>query len=69
MNLDKVKNFLLKLQDDICNALEEQDGNGKFVVDEWTKTSGLRGGGRTRVLEEGAVIEKGRCQLFLCRRR
>lgn len=59
MNLDKVKSFLLKLQDDICTALEEQDGSGKFIVDEWTKTSGLRGGGRTRVLADGSVIEKG----------
>jgi coproporphyrinogen III oxidase len=55
----EVKNYLLDLQSRICSALEEQDGGGVFITDEWTKTSGLRGGGRTRVLENGNVIEKG----------
>ena len=59
MTKDDVKNYLLKLQDDICRELEELDGEGKFIVDEWQKTSGLRGGGRTRVLNEGKFIEKG----------
>lgn len=59
-----VKTYLLDLQDRICAALEAQDGQGKFVEDSWERTEPegsikLLGGGRTRVLAEGAVIEKG----------
>ncbi len=59
MNIELVKSYLLDLQDRICLALENEDGGGEFITDEWQKTSGLRGGGRTRVLENGKVIEKG----------
>ncbi|KAG5486781.1 hypothetical protein LSCM1_08038 [Leishmania martiniquensis] len=55
--VEPVKEFLLKLQDDICHALEAEDGQATFMEDEWTREGG--GGGRTRVLEGGAVIEKG----------
>jgi coproporphyrinogen III oxidase len=51
-----VKSFLLDLQDRICAALEEQDG-GKFLEESWLREEG--GGGRSRVLEQGVVIEKG----------
>ncbi|KUJ72325.1 oxygen-dependent coproporphyrinogen oxidase [Thiomicrospira sp. WB1] len=56
-----VKAYLLGLQDDICAQLTEEDGT-EFIVDEWEKpanSKGLTGGGRSRVLEEGPVIEKG----------
>ncbi len=52
-----VKTYLLDLQDRICAMLEAEDGVGHFVTDEWTRAEG--GGGRSRVLEGGAVIEKG----------
>jgi coproporphyrinogen III oxidase len=52
-----VKAYLLDLQDRICNALAREDGAGHFVEDAWTRAEG--GGGRTRVLHKGAVIEKG----------
>jgi coproporphyrinogen III oxidase len=52
-----VKAYLLDLQDRICNALADEDGNAQFVEDAWTRAEG--GGGRTRVLNNGAVIEKG----------
>lgn len=55
--VEAVKDFLLKLQDDICEALEAEDGQAKFVEDKWTREGG--GGGRTRVMVDGAVIEKG----------
>lgn len=59
-----VKAYLLDLQDRICAAIEQQDGQAKFVEDAWTRdkpegTSQLLGSGRTRVLANGAVIEKG----------
>lgn len=52
-----VKAYLLDLQDRICSALAVEDGGAQFVEDSWTRTEG--GGGRSRVLVDGAVIEKG----------
>ncbi|MCC4265193.1 oxygen-dependent coproporphyrinogen oxidase [Oceanimonas baumannii] len=52
-----VKAFLLELQDHICRQLEQADGSGCFVEDSWTREEG--GGGRSRVLRDGAVIEQG----------
>lgn len=54
--IDDVKRYLLALQDDICEQLQRVDG-GRFVEDAWQREEG--GGGRSRVLENGAVIEKG----------
>lgn len=54
--IDDVKRYLLALQDDICAQLEHVDG-GQFVEDAWQREEG--GGGRSRVLENGAIIEKG----------
>ena len=51
-----VKNYLLGLQDQICAALTEEDGGGTFQEDRWERTEG--GGGRTRVLSEGATFEQ-----------
>ena len=51
-----VKRYLLQLQETICAGLSAIDG-GQFVEDEWTRTEG--GGGRSRVLVDGSVIEKG----------
>ncbi len=55
--LEQVKAYLLALQDDICKNLEQVDGKSKFVEDAWTRPQG--GGGRTRVLINGSVFEKG----------
>lgn len=57
IKLDKIKQYLLKLQDNICQTLELVDGKGSFVEDNWQREQG--GGGRTRVLTNGAVIEQG----------
>lgn len=53
----QVKAFLLQLQDEICRGLELADGGGHFVEDSWSREGG--GGGRTRVLRHGVVIEQG----------
>jgi coproporphyrinogen III oxidase len=52
-----VKAYLLDLQDRICDALAAEDGTAHFIEDSWSRAEG--GGGRTRVLNNGAVIEKG----------
>lgn len=52
-----VKTFLLDLQDRICAMLEAEEGKARFRTDEWTREEG--GGGRSRVMEGGDVIEKG----------
>ncbi|GGB53341.1 oxygen-dependent coproporphyrinogen-III oxidase [Oceanisphaera marina] len=52
-----VKAFLLQLQDDICAGLEQSDGVGRFEEDSWTRAEG--GGGRSRVMRNGGVIEQG----------
>jgi len=56
-NKAAVKAYLLGLQDRICNALAAEDGGAGFVEDSWLREEG--GGGRTRVLANGTVIEKG----------
>ena len=55
--IEEVKAFFLKLQDDICQTLELSDGKGAFIEDKWVREQG--GGGRTRVMTQGAVIEQG----------
>jgi coproporphyrinogen III oxidase len=65
-NLDAVRAYLAALQDRICAALESTDGAARFVEDAWTRGDGtdtaeplpIRGGGRTRILREGAVFEQ-----------
>lgn len=48
--------FIEKLQDDICAAVAHEDGAGIFVEDPWERSGG--GGGKTRLLTNGAVFEK-----------
>lgn len=54
-DLNAVRAYLLTLQDSICAALAREDG-GRFQEDNWTRAEG--GGGRSRVLGDGAVFEK-----------
>ncbi|EKF74304.1 coproporphyrinogen III oxidase [Alcanivorax hongdengensis A-11-3] len=55
--LDQVKAYLLDLQARICDALAEEDGAASFREDSWQREQG--GGGCSRVLTDGKVIEKG----------
>ena len=57
VSLQAVKDSLLGLQDRICEELAEEDGSATFREESWDREQG--GGGRSRVLENGAVIEKG----------
>lgn len=54
---DKFYEYIQQLQDTITTKLEELDGVAKFQQDFWEREEG--GGGRTRVIENGAVFEKG----------
>ena len=49
--------FIQKLQNSICDALEQADGVAKFAEDVWERKEG--GGGITRVIANGNVFEKG----------
>ena len=51
-----VRTYLLGLQDRICAAIEAEDGTGRFREESWDRPEG--GGGRSRVLTEGAVFEQ-----------
>jgi coproporphyrinogen III oxidase len=72
-SIDTVRDYLTGLQDRICAAIETADGEARFIEDNWTRADGggrsltpasrdtgpfLGGGGRTRVLRNGAVFEQ-----------
>ncbi|HYK47742.1 MAG TPA: oxygen-dependent coproporphyrinogen oxidase [Parafilimonas sp.] len=50
-------NYIHDLQDRICHALEQADAKAKFIEDAWNRPEG--GGGKTRVIANGHVFEKG----------
>jgi len=56
-DIQAVKDYFLQLQDSICQALEKEDGQARFIEENWQREEG--GGGRTRVIADGAIIEKG----------
>ncbi len=55
-DISAVKDYLTDLQDRICAGLEQADGGGRFHEDSWEHAAG--GGGRSRVMADGAVFEK-----------
>jgi len=56
MPVERIKEYFLRLQDHICSGLEKEDGSRQFKQELWDREAG--GGGRTRVLEQGAVFEQ-----------
>lgn len=54
---NKVAESYKLIQDEICRGLEEADGAGKFVEELWERKGG--GGGRTRIIQAGNVLERG----------
>lgn len=54
---EEISDWFVGLQNSICTSLEEADGKGKFTPDRWERPGG--GGGVSRVLSGGDVIEKG----------
>jgi coproporphyrinogen III oxidase len=65
VSIDRVKQYLLGLQQDICSSIEQEDGAGQFRTDLWDREKteqasgqGTGGGGQSRVLREGKVFEQ-----------
>lgn len=54
-DIEAVKSYLLQLQQNICDALAEEDGGKTFEADEWQREQG--GGGKSCVLADGSVFE------------
>lgn len=54
---EKVAESYRQIQDQICKGLEKVDGLGKFEEEIWEREGG--GGGRTRIMQGGSVIERG----------
>jgi len=57
-DIQAVKTYLLDLQDRICAGIAEEDGSVDFFEDNWKREASGGGGGRTRVLTDGAVFEQ-----------
>ncbi|MFC3197533.1 oxygen-dependent coproporphyrinogen oxidase [Parapedobacter deserti] len=57
MHKEDIADRYRHIQDGICKGLEALDGKGSFVEELWQRDGG--GGGRTRIIQDGAVIEKG----------
>lgn len=56
-NRDSILSWFKNLQAEICHELEAADGKGKFISDPWERSGG--GGGVSKVLTGGSIIEKG----------
>ncbi len=56
LDVAAVEAYLTHLQDTICTALEQADGEARFQEDRWRREQG--GGGRTRILSGGGLFEK-----------
>lgn len=56
-DVDAVRSYLLDLQTSLCQALEAEDGSARFKEEQWDYQQG--GGGNTRILSNGGVIEQG----------
>jgi len=54
---EEFSNWIVELQNKICGEAEIADGSEKFIEDKWNREEG--GGGITRVIQNGAVFEKG----------
>lgn len=57
MTKESISEYFKELQNQICTALENADGKATFHEDNWQREGG--GGGRSRVIQQGNVIEKG----------
>jgi coproporphyrinogen III oxidase len=57
MQKEEIAQWFQGLQDRICQAIEQTDGKASFMEDLWERSAG--GGGRTRIIQKGNIIEKG----------
>jgi len=54
---EEIANDYKTIQDEICAALEKLDGKAGFEEEIWEREGG--GGGRTRIIQNGDILEKG----------
>lgn len=54
---ERFSRYIVSLQDSFCRKLEEADGSARFREDVWQRDGG--GGGHTRIMEKGDLVEKG----------
>ncbi len=57
MKKEEVAAWFQGLQNRICQAVEQTDGKAGFAEDRWLRTGG--GGGITRIIQKGNILEKG----------
>jgi coproporphyrinogen III oxidase len=57
MQKEEIRDWLKSLQQNICSRIEQADGQGKFISDVWERPGG--GGGDSRIITNGKIIEKG----------
>jgi coproporphyrinogen III oxidase len=57
VNKEDIRHWFTQLQEMICQQLEDADGQSKFIRDVWERPGG--GGGLSRVMTNGKIIEKG----------
>ncbi len=58
-NRERWIDYIECLQNNICSALETVDGKATFREDRWKRQEGEGGGGKTRIITNGDVFEKG----------
>lgn len=56
LSKENIKNWFEHLQERICKTISGVDGKSSFETDIWTRTEG--GGGKTKILKEGNILEK-----------
>jgi len=56
MQKEVIAHEFKRIQEEICESISEVDGKALFVSDAWHRSDG--GGGDTRVLQNGAILEK-----------
>jgi coproporphyrinogen III oxidase len=57
MTKETIRDWFLNLQEDICHEIKQADSEGSFIEDDWERSGG--GGGLSRILSNGKIIEKG----------
>jgi coproporphyrinogen III oxidase len=57
LSKNSIKHWMMHLQDHICRDIAKADGGKDFIEDPWERAEG--GGGRTRIITNGNIIEKG----------
>src|SRR5579872_309411 len=57
MTKEQIAEDYKTIQDEICSALEQCDGKAKFEEELWEREGG--GGGRTRIMQNGNIFERG----------